>query len=151
MKRLIPLAVLFLALLAIGLRLSVFAPPAREPAPEAPNRGAGEPGVLPPEVMPGDGGPASAAGETKGTDDAGSAGTSVAGTGTMQPPPSGETPTAGETDPGTGKPAVRRNPRDPPAPDPRVGPGGKRPPFGPTGQWEKFPPEIPRGRASLKM
>jgi Carboxypeptidase regulatory-like domain len=54
-----------------------------------------------------------------------------------------------ETPPPKTTPAVRRNPRDPPKPPPgsrSVGGGG-----GPrsTGLWEKFPPEIPRGRASV--
>jgi len=58
---------------------------------------------------------------------------------------------AGEAAEGKVRPAVRRNPRDPPPPDPKVRPLGKRPPFGPTGLWEKFPPAIPRGRATLKV
>lgn len=50
-------------------------------------------------------------------------------------------------------PAVRPNPRSPPPPRPgsgSMGPGA-RPPMGPTGLWEKFPPAVPRGRAILEV
>ena len=153
MKRLIPLAIVSLALLALGLRLSVCSPPEPEPGPESPVRGAGEPGVVPPDVLPGDA-EASVAPADDGAKiaDAGtSANPSVDGNGTVQPPPPGDSTAEGKTEPGTAKPAVRRNPRDPPPPNPRFGPGGKAPPFGPTGQWEKFPSEILRGRASVKI
>ena len=57
-------------------------------------------------------------------------------------------PPAGKVEP---KPAFRRNPRTPPATRPGRQVGGGRPPMGPTGLWERFPPEIPTGSASIRV
>jgi len=48
-------------------------------------------------------------------------------------------------------PAFKRSPRTPPPPKPGLRSGGGRPPMGPTGLWERFPPEIPKGTASIRV
>ncbi|MHC4470659.1 MAG: carboxypeptidase-like regulatory domain-containing protein [Planctomycetota bacterium] len=64
-----------------------------------------------------------------------------------RPAPAGETGTTGET-----PPAIRPNPRTPPPPRPGIRPrAGPRPGMGPTGLWERFPPEIPKGRAAIAV
>jgi hypothetical protein len=54
-------------------------------------------------------------------------------------------------DPAKVRPAVRRNPRDPPRPPPGSRPLGGRGGPRPTGLWEKFPPKIPTGRAAVEV
>ncbi len=114
-------------------------PPAG-PCAEAPAEGTGRGIDLPPGAAS-EKSPPSGAGRETGPE----------GTGKEEPRPGGGEAPAREEETGT-KPAFRPNPRTPPPPKPGVrSGGGSRPPIRPTGLWERFPPEIPRGRAAIRV
>jgi len=155
MKRSIAVVLILLVLLAAGIGFSGWLRPGSEPVPPAPPPEAGPgPDAVPVEPVVKDG-PATPGS----TDDTSAApGTEPAakvapgaGPAIQKPAEPGASAVGPDSADGEDRPAIRRNPRDPPPPDPKSRPLGKRPPFGPTGLWEKFPPAIPRGRATLTV
>jgi len=143
-------ALLLLALLYCGVSLFLLGPGVDwkglagtgAPEPEAPVEAAPSlPASAPPEASPGTG--------DESAEDT--------------PPPGGitggEIGEGSETEPSSQvadipevPPALKPNPRAPPPPRPGRRPlgGGSRPPVGPTGLWERFPPLPPSGRAAIR-
>ncbi len=121
----------------------------RAPVPDRPESVAEAPAAaLGPDAMPPGGPPVETAKEPAAPEPASPPITAVKPDRKGAPESASEMPSSLEAAP----PAFRPNPRAPPPPKPGSRSiGGSRPPMGPTGLWERFPPEIRRGTATIRV